>query len=115
MNRAVPIEDTAVFNVARLQESLRIGEEQLVPATYDTLEEDIGEVIDREEKATSRCNSGSDEKPAPKSASTHFDSPIGQAEKLRELGGPAASCKPPTPWEGSPGVTVDWSWRMAEP
>ena len=100
VERTVPIEDTAVFNVARLQRSLIVGAEQLVPATCDTLEEDIGEVIDREEKATS---------------SSHFDSPAGQAEVLLEPGGPAASCKPPAPWEGSPGVTVDWSWRMAEP
>ena len=45
VHRAVPIQDTVVFNVARLQESLRVGD-QIVPATYDTLDEDIGEMFD---------------------------------------------------------------------
>ena len=105
--------------MVRLQESLR-GEEQLAPATYDTLGEDIGEVLDREEKAASRGTAESEEKPASKgtsrsSRSVHFDSPDGQAEQLPEPSRPAVARAPPATWEASPGVTVDWNWRMAEP
>ena len=101
VRRAVPIQDTAVYNVARLQESLR-GEEQIVPANYDTLEKDIGEILDSEEKAASRCASGSEEKPASKGTSVHFDSPVEQAEILPEPSEPAVPRAPLAPWEGSP-------------
>ena len=109
----VPLQDTAAYNVGRLQESLR---GQLVPATYDTLEEDIGEVLDREEKSASRGTAESEEKTASKgtsrsSRSVHFDSPDGQAEQLPVPSRPAVVCTPPATWETSPGVTVDWNWR----
>ena len=62
----VPLHDTAAYNVGRLQESLR---GQLVPATYDTLEEDIGEVLDREEKPASRGTAECEEKTASQNTS----------------------------------------------
>ena len=85
-----------------------------MPATYDTLERDTGEVLDSEEKAVSRGTVVSEEKSASKGTSVRFDSPVGQVEQLLKPSTPAAALAPPTPWEASPGVKVDWTWKMAE-
>ena len=96
---------------------MQLGEEQqIVPAFYDDLDKDIGDVLDSEEKSASRGTAESEEKAASKGTSVHYDSPVEeQAAQLPEPSEPAAVRAPPTPWEASPGVKVDWTWRMAAP